>query len=87
MVMCSKPTRARSRIFEHLNRQRDSLRKWVFVLDEAHRFADDANVRSFITEAGKFCKKVILITADWKKYEGLGTILRLVPISTETGLG
>jgi hypothetical protein len=65
-------------IFAHLNFIKNSgdLAKWVIVIEEGHRFSNDANLRALLIEARKFTRKLILITTDWKVYEGIAKAFR-----------
>lgn len=68
-------------IFSHLNFLKTSgqLRNLIFVVEEAHRFRDDINLRSLMIEARKFLRKMILITTDWKDWEGIAPVFRPPP--------
>jgi hypothetical protein len=64
-------------IFGHLNFIKNSgeLKNWCIVIEEAHRFGDDPNLRALLIEARKFIRKLIIITTDWKAYEGIAPIV------------
>jgi len=47
------------------------LRGWIIIIEEAHRFAGDSETRSFVAEARKFCK-VVIVTSDYQRFRGLG---------------
>ena len=65
-------------IFSHLNliKQNGSLKDWFIVIEEGHRFSDDTNFRSLIIEARKFIKKLLVISTDWKAFEGMAGIVK-----------
>ncbi|MDG6927123.1 MAG: DUF87 domain-containing protein [Nitrososphaerota archaeon] len=65
-------------IFSHLNFIKNSgaLKDWVFVVEEGHRFANDINLRTLLIEARKFVSKLIVVTTDWKVYDGITLILK-----------
>jgi hypothetical protein len=60
-------------VFSHLNFVKNSgeLKTWVIAIDEAHRYSSDANLRALLIEARKFTRKVLLVTTDWRVYEGI----------------
>ncbi len=68
-------------IFSHLNFIKNSgaLRNWVIVVEEGHRFAADSSLRALLIEARKFIEKLILVTTDWKVYDGITIVLRPAP--------
>lgn len=70
-----------SMIFAKLNFELHSgaLRDWCIVIEEGHRFAQDVQLRALLTEARKFCRKVILVTTDWKVYEGIAKVFKSKP--------
>jgi len=53
-----------------------ALRNWTIVIEEAERFATDPDMRSFINEAGKFLRKLIIVTSDWRAFEGMAVMLK-----------
>jgi Cdc6-like AAA superfamily ATPase len=65
-------------IFSHLNliKQNGSLKEWLIVIEEGHRFSDDTNFRSLIIEARKFIKKLLVISTDWKAFEGMAETVK-----------
>jgi hypothetical protein len=65
-------------VFSHLNFIKNSgdLNNWVIVVEEGHRFATDANLRALLIEGKKFCRKVILVTTDWRVYEGIAKVFK-----------
>lgn len=71
-------------IFSHLNliKQSNLLKHWIIIVEEAHRFQEDRNFNSLVAEARKFTKKLILITADWKPWDGKAIIYKPPPIDT-----
>ncbi len=68
-------------VFSHLNFIKNSgeLKKWVIVVDEAHRYAADANLRALLIEARKFTRKMLLVTTDWRVYEGIARVFKPKP--------
>jgi DNA helicase HerA-like ATPase len=74
-------------IFAHLNFIKNSgeLAKWVIVIEEGHRFSSDANLRALLIEARKFTRKLILITTDWKVYEGIAQVFKPYPLLISEG--
>ena len=71
-------------IFSHLNliKQSGALKNWVIVVEEAHRFQEDKNFNSLVVEARKFTRKLILVTADWRHWDGRAIIYRPQPLET-----
>lgn len=70
-----------SMIFARLNFELHSgaLKDWCLIIEEGHRFAQDVQLRALLTEARKFCRKVVLVTTDWKVYEGIAKIFKPRP--------
>lgn len=70
-----------SMIFAKLNFElhSGSLKDWCIVIEEGHRFAQDLQLRALLTEARKFCRKVLLVTTDWKVYEGIAKTFKPKP--------
>ena len=70
-----------SAIFGHLNYLKNAgeLKQWVIVIEEGHRFAQDANLRALLIEGRKFARKVILVTTDWRVYEGIARVFKPRP--------
>jgi hypothetical protein len=68
-------------VFSHLNFVKNSgeLKAWLIAIDEAHRYSSDANLRALLIEARKFTRKVLLITTDWRVYEGICRVYKPVP--------
>jgi hypothetical protein len=68
-------------IFSHLNFIKNSgaLKNWVLIVEEGHRFSQDANLRALLIEARKFVRKLILITTDWRVYEGIAKVYKPLP--------
>ncbi|MBC7091642.1 MAG: DEAD/DEAH box helicase family protein [Nitrososphaeria archaeon] len=71
-------------IFSHLNlvKQSNALKHWIIVVEEAHRFQEDKNFNSLVVEARKFTKKLILVTADWRPWDGRAIIYKPPPLDT-----
>jgi replication-associated recombination protein RarA len=65
-------------IFAHLNflKTGGELKNLVLVVEEAHRFRNDINLRSLVIEARKFIRKLVLVTTDWRDYEGIAPAFR-----------
>ncbi len=53
---------------------RGSLRSWIVVVEEAHRFARDRELVTLVLEARKFTKKLLVLTADPSPWENLAPI-------------
>lgn len=70
-------------LFSNLNFIKNSgaLQNWIIVVEEGHRFKDDANLRALLIEARKFVRKLIIITTDWRTYEGITLILKPAPFN------
>jgi hypothetical protein len=68
-------------VFPHLNFVKNSgeLKAWVIAVDEAHCFGTDPNLRALLIEARKFTRKVLLVTTDWRVYEGICRVYKPVP--------
>jgi hypothetical protein len=68
-------------VFSHLNFIKNSgdLKDWVLVVDEAHRYFADANLRALLIEARKFTRKMLLVTTDWRVYEGIAKVFKPKP--------
>ena len=66
-----------SRVFDRMNQVKSSgaLLNWVVTVEEAHRFAGDASFRALIDEAGKFVKKLILVTPEKQLFAGMAKVL------------
>lgn len=63
-----------------------SLKEWLIVIEEGHRFGQDQGLRAFLTEARKFTRKVILVTTDWRLYEGIAKVFKPRPWEPEASL-
>ena len=72
-------------VFSHLNFVKNSMavKNWVISIEEAHRFSSDANLRALLIEARKFTRKIILITTDWRVYQGIAPVFRPRPWQVE----
>jgi hypothetical protein len=72
-------------VFSHLNfiKNGGGLSNWVLVVEEGHRFSQDANLRALLIEGRKFARKVILITTDWRVFEGIAKVFKPQPRSIE----
>jgi AAA domain len=68
-------------IFGHLNFVMHSgdLRNWALVVEEAHRFGGDPNLRALLIEARKYVRKLIVVTTDWRTYEGIAKAFKPSP--------
>ncbi|MCL4340293.1 MAG: hypothetical protein JRN32_01400 [Nitrososphaerota archaeon] len=73
-------------IFSHLNFVKNSgaLKNWVIVIEEGHRFKDDTNLRALLIEARKFVRKLLIVTTDWRIYQGITMVLKPAPFTEET---
>lgn len=69
-----------SSIFGHLNYLKNAgqLRKWVIVVEEGHRFSQDPNL-SVLIEGRKFCRKVVLVTTDYREFSGIAKTFKPKP--------
>lgn len=56
-----------------------NLKDWLLVIEEGHRFSQDQGLRAFLIEARKFTRKLILVTTDWRLYEGIGKVFKPKP--------
>lgn len=65
-------------IFSHLNfiKTSEQLKNWLVLVDEAHRFSNDQNLRSLIIEGRKWLAKMLVVTTDWKVYEGIAKVFK-----------
>jgi DNA helicase HerA-like ATPase len=70
-----------SAIFGQLNYLKNSgaLRDWVIVIEEGHRFSQDANLRALLIEGRKFARKVILVTTDFREFGGIARTFKPRP--------
>jgi hypothetical protein len=70
-----------SAIFGHLNylKNAGALREWAIVIEEGHRFSTDANLRALLIEGRKFCRKVLLITTDYREFGGIAKTFKPRP--------
>jgi hypothetical protein len=70
-----------SSIFGHVNYLKNAgkLRDWVIVVEEGHRFSTDPNLRALLIEGRKFCRKVILITTDYREFIGIAKTFKPLP--------
>jgi hypothetical protein len=59
-----------------------SLERWVVLVEESHRYSSDPYFRTFVSEARKHIRKLILVCSDPSLY---GNVARLVkpPVSVE----
>lgn len=76
-----------SSIFGHLNYLKNAgqLHKWVIVVEEGHNFSQDTNLRALLIEGRKFCRKVILVTTDYREFSGIAKAFKPLPWQTEEG--
>jgi len=68
-------------VFGHLNFLKTSgqLKEAIIIVEEAHRFSDDHNLRALLIEARKFIAKLILVTTDWQVYQDIAPVFRPEP--------
>jgi len=68
-------------VFTHLNFIKNSgaLKNWMIVIEEAHRFSGDAQLRALLIEARKFVQKFVLVSTDWRIYEGIAKVYKPQP--------
>jgi hypothetical protein len=64
-------------ILERAMLEKEKLKQWAFVIDEAQLFSDLRIFKRFVARAPKWTRKIIVITADYKEFEGLGEIIRV----------
>jgi hypothetical protein len=74
-----------SAVFGHLNFVKSSgnLKEWCLVVEEGHRFGQDPNLRALLIEARKFVRKLVLVTTDWRLYEGIAKAVKPRPWENE----
>ena len=64
-------------VFSHLNFIRHSENpNNEIIVEEGHRFSQDANLRALLVEGRKFCRKVIPVRADRRAYEGIAKVFK-----------
>ncbi|MCW3985157.1 MAG: type IV secretory system conjugative DNA transfer family protein [Candidatus Bathyarchaeota archaeon] len=66
-------------IFRHLIMFQKSLKDWIIILEEAHRFQESPFVRSFMAEARKHTRKFLVVSQDADLFKNIGRVLRQVP--------
>ena len=68
-------------VFSHLNFVKNSvdLKDWVLLVDEAHRYPQEANLRALLIEVRKFTRKFLLVSTDWRVYEGIARVFKPKP--------
>ena len=52
------------------------------VLRIKYRFSQNPGLRALLIEARKFMRKLILVTTDWRLYEGTAKVFKPVPWET-----
>ena len=60
-----------------------NLKDWALIIEEGHRFGQDPGLRALLIEARKFTRKLILITTDWRLYEGTAKVFKPRPWEPE----
>jgi hypothetical protein len=55
---------------------RGELKKWCLIVEEAHRFDTDPELRALILEARKLCAKLLLLTAEPGRFDNLAPVFR-----------
>ena len=55
------------------------LKDWLLIIEEGHRFGQDAGLRALLIEARKFTRKLSLVTTDWRPYEGTAKVFKPRP--------
>ena len=63
-------------LLEKMKEPNTPLKDFVFVFEDAVRFANNQSVRSFIAESRKFIRKTIVVCQDPKAFEGMGDVIR-----------
>lgn len=61
-----------------------NLKDWVLIFEEGQRFGQDPGLRALLIEARKFTRKLILVTTDWRHYEGTAKVFKPKPWETTT---
>lgn len=56
-----------------------SLKEWVLCVEEAHRFADDPELKSFTLEARKGTRKLLILTAQPGPFAELAPVFGPMP--------
>ncbi len=74
-----------SAVFGHLNYLKNAgqLKDWCLVVEEGHRFSQDPNLRALLIEGRKFCRKVILVTTDFREFGGIAKTFKPKPWESE----
>lgn len=60
-----------------------NLKDWLLVIEEGHRFSQDPGLRALLIEARKFTRKLLLVTTDWRLYEGIAKVFKPRPWESE----
>ena len=66
-------------IFRHLIMFQRELAQWLIVVEEGHRFKDSDFLKSFMAEARKFTRKLIVVSHQPESFRGLGEIYKVIP--------
>ncbi len=68
-------------IFSQLNylMHAGSLKEWVIVIEEGHRFVGDLNLRALLTEVRGLVRKIVLVTTDWRNHERITKVFKPTP--------
>jgi hypothetical protein len=61
-------------IFRHLIMFQKSLKRWTLIVEEGHRFQESPFLKSFMAEARKHTRKVVVIGQQVESFKGLGLI-------------
>ena len=66
-----------SYLFRDLARSRGpELSKWLVIIEEAHRFAKDPNLKDLILESRKYLGKLLVLSADSSAWDQLAPVVR-----------
>jgi len=61
-------------IFRHFIMFQRSLSRWTVIVEEGHRFQESPFLKSFMAEARKHTRKVIVVSHQVDSFKGLGLI-------------
>ena len=66
-------------IFRHLNMIKSSLKNWIVIIEEGHRFSDNPSLKALLIESRKFVRKLVIVSTPWQPWQGLAQIIRPPP--------
>jgi len=64
-------------IFRHFIMFQRSLTRWTVIVEEGHRFQESPFLKSFLAEARKHARKVIVVCHQPQNFAGLGLIYQV----------